>query len=666
MKILDRYILFAFVKTFLSIFIILMFIFVLQSVWLYIQELAGRALDFNVILKFLFLVTPSLVSLVLPLSVLLTSIMTFGNFAENYEFAAMKSTGISLQRAMKSLIVFIIFLGIVSFLFANYVIPASQYEFRNLRRNIGKLKPAMIIRSGQFNPIGEDINILVAKKYGERDQYLTDVVIHQKEKGRIGNYTVINAKEGELISSLDSPVLSLKLTDGNYYSEIYQKDFKKRKKEPFAKSEFETYTLNIDLSALDDVDLDEKGIDNSYQMLPIKGLDSTLTVLEKNFVDDRQEYSETLYEKAGFAKLSTRFKANKKDSVSPIFLDNFKLNEQSKILEISKSNLANTIVDIENRRKRLTVDIRRLSKFEISIHDKYVLGFSCIILFFVGAPLGAIIRKGGLGLPIVIGVGAFLAFHFIGIFAKNSAEDGTLSPAFAAWLSTAIMLPIGVYLTYRATTDQGLFDLDGVIIPIKRFFAKKKNLTKDTAADHSFTITPEEEKMLSERSSNQLKDIVKNYRQYNYSEDIRNAAIAKLGELGVSIENLKVQGYYENKSYASAESNYADHVKFSKIALVFYGLLVLSLLSQILKLLYPTPFVSILTSVTLIIAAVSLIGYLVFYYITQNRLKSIFKLLSTQNAENFKFNNKNFGVWFYFITYFSNKKKLKRAMKEIF
>ena len=186
MKILDRYILLSYIKTFLSIFIILMFIFVLQSVWLYIQELAGRALDISVIIKFLILATPSLVSLVLPLSVLLTSIMTFGNFAENYEFAAMKSTGISLQRSMKSLIVFITFLSIVAFLFGNYVIPASQYEFRNLRRNISKLKPAMIIRSGQFNPVGDDINIRVSKKHGDRDQYLEEVIIHQKEKGRIG------------------------------------------------------------------------------------------------------------------------------------------------------------------------------------------------------------------------------------------------------------------------------------------------------------------------------------------------------------------------------------------------------------------------------------------------------------------------------------------------
>jgi len=547
MKILDRYILFTFIKTFLSIFIILMFIFVLQSVWLYIQELAGRDLDFGVILKFLVLVTPSLVSLVLPLSVLLTSIMTFGNFAENYEFAAMKSTGISLQRAMKSLIVFIVFLGIVSFLFANYVIPASQYEFRNLRRNIGKLKPAMIIRSGQFNPIGDDINIRVAEKYGERDQYLTDVIIHQKEKGRIGNFTVINAKDGELISSLDSPVLSLKLSDGNYYSEVYQKDFKERKKEPFAKSSFDTYTLNIDLSSLDDVNLDDKDIDNSYQMLNVRELDSSLVEQAISFSQERDKYSESLISKAGFHPLSSTFKAKQKDSISPIFLDNFKSNEKAKILERAKSNLGNTLIDIKNRRARLIVDTRRLSKFEMSIQDKYVLGFSCIILFFVGAPLGAIIRKGGLGLPIVIGVGAFLAFHFIGIFAKNSAEDGSVNAVLAAWLSSLIMLPIGVYLTYRATTDQGLFDLDGIILPIKRFFAKSKTAQDEEEIDLSYSITPEEEKMLEERSTNQLKDIVKNYEQYEYSEDIRKAAISKLGALGITIENLKVQGYYRDK-----------------------------------------------------------------------------------------------------------------------
>ncbi len=547
MKILDRYILFTFVKTFLSIFIILMFIFVLQSVWLYIQELAGRDLDISVIIKFLLFVTPSLVTLVLPLSVLLTSIMTFGNFAENYEFAAMKSTGISLQRAMKSLIVFIVFLGITSFLFANYVIPASQFEFRNLRRNIGKLKPAMIIRSGQFNPVGEDINIRVAEKYGERDQFLTDVIIHQKEPGRIGNYTVIKAREGELISSLDSPTLSLKLTDGNYYSEVKQKDFKKRKREPFAKSYFDTYTLNIDLSSLDDVDLDEKGVDNSYQMLNVTELDSSLQKQSERFMQDRINFGNSFVKKANFTPLKD-FRIPVKDSLKEELLDNYKTADRAKILEIAKSNVTNSITSLDTRRTGVAIDVKRLNKFEIALHEKYVLGFSCIVLFFVGAPLGAIIRKGGLGLPIVVGVGLFLTFHFIGIFAKNSAEDGTISAFTASWLSTFITLPIGIYLTYRATTDQGIFDIDGTKQFIQKIFGIKKKEDVEVIEEKiDYTLTQEETELLDARSINQLKDIVKNHKQYGYSDAIRYGALDRLADLGISKENLKVQGFYENK-----------------------------------------------------------------------------------------------------------------------
>ncbi|WP_299766447.1 LptF/LptG family permease [uncultured Dokdonia sp.] len=571
MKILDRYILFTYVKTFLSIFIILMFIFVLQSVWLYIQELAGRDLDFSVILKFLLFVTPSLVTLVLPLSVLLTSIMTFGNFAENYEFAAMKSTGISLQRAMKSLIVFIVFLGITSFLFANYVIPASQFEFRNLRNNIGKLKPAMIIRSGQFNAIGEDINIRVAEKHGERDQYLTDVIIHQKEPGRIGNYTVIKAKEGELISSLESPILSLKLSDGNYYSEVKQSDYKKQKREPFAKSYFETYTLNIDLGALNgDVDLDNKGIDNSYQMLNVKELDSSLTGLAKKYDKSRTDFGNTFIKKANFKPIKD-FKLPLVDTIQEVLLDNYNLTDKVAILQSVKSSIGNSLTSIDRRKKIHAVDVKRLNKFEIAIHEKYVLGFSCIVLFFVGAPLGAIIRKGGLGLPIVVGVVLFLTFHFIGIFAKNSAEDGTISAFTASWLSTFITLPIGVYLTYRATTDQGLIDLDPIRLFLQKIFEKKKKVVEEIVEEKvAYTLTKEEEAILDARSINQLKEIVKNYKQYEYSDALRYGALDRLDALGITKENLKVQGFYENVTYNKAEKYYTDYKKYNKYTLINY------------------------------------------------------------------------------------------------
>ncbi len=177
---------------------------------------------------------------------------------------------------------------------------------------------------------------------------------------------------------------------------------------------------------------------------------------------------------------------------------------------------------------------------------KFVLGFSCIVLFFVGAPLGAIIRKGGLGLPIVVGVVLFLTFHFIGIFAKNSAEDGTLSAFTASWLSTFIMLPLGVYLTYRATTDQGLFDGD-IFINIKdKIFGKKEVVIAPPEEKVVYTLTAEEEKILDARSINQLKDVVQNYEELGYSKAVQYGALDRLAVLGITKENLRVQGFYKD------------------------------------------------------------------------------------------------------------------------
>ncbi len=214
MKILDRYILTTYLKTFVSVFLILMFIFVLQAIWLYIGDLAGKDLDSFVIVKLLLYITPTLIPLILPLTILLVSIMVFGSFAENYEFAAMKSTGISLQRAMRSLSFFIVFLGVVTFIFANNVIPWANYNVYNLRKNIAKVKPALAISEGQFNDIGS-YNIKVEKKSGENDEFLETVVIHEKSVGTSTNRKIIIAKRGELKSSEDSNILQLVLYEGN-------------------------------------------------------------------------------------------------------------------------------------------------------------------------------------------------------------------------------------------------------------------------------------------------------------------------------------------------------------------------------------------------------------------------------------------------------------------
>ncbi|MBG6130590.1 lipopolysaccharide export system permease protein [Aquimarina sp. EL_43] len=480
MKILDRYILTTFVKTFFPLFVIIMFILLLQTIWLFISELAGKDLDFSVIIKFLTFATPRLIPMVLPLTILLTSIMIFGNFAENYEFAAMKSSGISLQRAMRTLSVFIFFVGIGAFLFSNTVIPSSEKRFINLRKNIVKVKPAMVITPNQFNDLG-DINIKVAEKYGDNDEFLRDVIIHKKA-ARPGNFTVIKAVGGELKGNINSDLITLILNDGNYYDEIQQNSPQKRNRLPFAKTHFKKYVLNIDLSSLGNVDMDEQQYSKGYNMLNVNELKDQIDTLSIEVNKNVKNMTVEIDRMIGFEGLNRNIKIvdslPKTSNDTLQIIDYFNTLKKIQIYQIASSTADGVIRKLNSTQKNLSFRKRALNKYEMSLHDKFALGISCILLFFVGAPLGAIIRKGGLGLPIVIGVVLFLTYHFIGIFAKNSAEEGGIPPFVGSWLSTCIIFPLSIFLTYRATTDQGIFNLDTFIQPIKNFFAKRSSKTK--------------------------------------------------------------------------------------------------------------------------------------------------------------------------------------------
>lgn len=485
MKILDRYILLAYLKTFISVFIILMFIFVLQTIWLYIAELAGKDLDTAVVLKFLWFVSPRLIPLVLPLTILVASLMVFGSLAENYEFAAMKSTGISLQRAMGSLVFFIVFLGIIAFLFANNVIPYSEYKWKNLRRNISQVSPAMAITEGQFNFIGDDFNIKVEKKYGDRGQFLEDIIIHKKNPINPNkNTTVIVAEEGELVSQLGSNTLSLVLLNGNYYDDIQVRNMQKESNLPFVKSYFEEYILNIDISKLNDIDIDQENDFNDQNMFTSSELRQEIDSLAQRFSYDIKTFGEETYFRTGITQLYQR-KSQPAPEVAELvvedrqtLLNRFSPRQHNEVIQLAVNNVKGTQQAVTSKKRDFSKKISMLNKHEIALHEKYVLAIACMVLFFVGAPLGAIIRKGGMGLPMVVAISLFLTYHFIGIFAKNSATDGTLNPLLASWLSTIILLPLGVWLTIRATSDQGIFDIDSFIEtiakPFKRLAKSKK------------------------------------------------------------------------------------------------------------------------------------------------------------------------------------------------
>lgn len=487
MKILDRYILTSFLKTFGSVFIILFFIFILQGIWLFIAELAGKDLDAWLVTKFLLFYSPTIVPLVLPLSILLASIMTFGNFAENYEFAAMKSSGISLGRAMRALMIFIFGLSIVAFLFANNVIPRAQYKFINLRKSIVQRKPAMAIAEGQFNAIG-DFNIKVDKKSGDNGEKLQGVTIHQR-KAASSNAKIIRSKNGVLHSSEDSNLLQLELFDGYYYEEVTSKDPSERQRLPFAKSSFSRQVMNIDLTKFNESNGDNEQVSHTNNMLNISELNYTLDSLQSNYKKEKASIAENITNRANVTlakpsrtllrptdsiKLSkTPAPKTIKDSVPESLLSIIdKQEDKKKVLDLASNSLSSSNFIIMSGQNELQEKIKNINGHWHALYEKFVIGFACILMFFIGAPLGAIIRKGGLGLPIVFAVLIFIIFHFINTFGKKLAQENGIPPFAGAWMSSFVLTPLAILLTYRATNDIGLINMDNLLQPLQKLVQK--------------------------------------------------------------------------------------------------------------------------------------------------------------------------------------------------
>ncbi|WP_299382053.1 LptF/LptG family permease [uncultured Lacinutrix sp.] len=659
MKILDRYILTSYLKTFISVFVILMLIFVLQAIWLYIKELAGKDLDVITVLKFLFYITPTLIPLILPLTILLASIMVFGNFAENYEFAAMKSTGISLQRAMASLSVFIFFLSILTFFFSNNIIPRAEYESYNLRKNIAKVKPAMAIAEGQFNQIVDNFNIKVAKKTGDRGQFLENVVIHKGQAKKPGNHVTIVAKTGELVSAEDSETLKLILFDGYYYDDTPPNKHKEKVKKPFVKSEFLRYTINLDLSQLGGVDLEEKNTDNKYSMLAIGDLKYTTDSLITERKNEFEKFGTTLYNRTNIATVNLSVETKKDTTYNNNVIDLFNLKQKIQLLDYAINATTSTKQIVTAKEANIKGRTIWLNKHIIALHEKFALAIACIILFFVGAPLGALIRKGGLGLPMVMAIVIFLSYHFIGIFAKNSARDGSFNPVLASWFSTLIMLPLSIYLTSRATKDRGLLETDGILEPLKKFFKIKTKKTEFSTK--VFNVNSDDYKVIQSLNDSKLIAIVKDYRSFDYTVEHKNTAISVLTSRGITRQELKMAGHLNNDFLEEASTLKNDYEEDSKLAFILYSIgLVLILGGRILI----NNKLSIIGNALFVIG---IIAFLIFIFALSKSFSkhtNLYKHLGKNNSIN--------GVLFsllgfplYFIFYFIQKKQIKKDLNTI-
>ncbi|MBT7739637.1 MAG: YjgP/YjgQ family permease [Cryomorphaceae bacterium] len=458
MKILDKYILKSYLTSFISVFAICFLIFIIQTFWLYIDELAGKGLDIFTIGKFFMYFSPKLVPLVLPLSILLASLTTYGTLSENYEFIAMKSNGISIVRSMVALLIFHIFLGIGSFYFSNNVVTFGELKSYNLRKNLAKLKPTLNIREGIFNDIG-DLNIKVDRKYGDNEQFLENVILHSISNDEI-NRIVIKAESGEVKNENDS-YLQLILKNGNRYEELTASTAAEKQKYPHSRASFDEYILNIDISEFNNVNLEEENYKSTYKMQKVVQLKQNSDTLRDKYKNDKYRHGISFMDGHTIKKLPNLNTNNFEFidlGINGSFLnllDKPETYEISGILSMAEEEVDIYLRQINNKKKIFFLQEKLINLHKLTINERYSLIFACIFLFLIGASLGAIIRKGGLGLPLVLSIVIFLTYHYIGVFGKNAAEDSSISPFLGSWISTFVIAPFAIYLTKIVSADRG-------------------------------------------------------------------------------------------------------------------------------------------------------------------------------------------------------------------
>jgi lipopolysaccharide export system permease protein len=372
------------------------------------------------------------------------------------------------MRAMRPLIIVNSIACLATFYVSNTVIPLAEFKTYNLRKNLSKMRPALAITEGMFNDIGES-NIKVGRKYGENDKLLEDVIIHEKSKDKV-NHIVIKAERGELRSDELQEGLQLVLYDGYRYEEVKQK--KNKKKHPHNRIAFQQYTMNIDLRSFNDIDLNETNYNNTYKMQNVAELSESIDSLSVGFVSEIEGFANTVYLRTGIKSLD-RNKATLTPSPfkgTKAFLETFETSRKARIIAAAKRNIDMQLSNFNNQKNLFFIREKIINLHRLWRDDKFVNAYAAIMLFFVGAPLGAIIRKGGFGLPIVVALIIFLTYHFAGTLFKNSAEDGSLHPFWGAWLISLVLTAVGLVATVRASRDKSVFDLERLKLNIKTPF----------------------------------------------------------------------------------------------------------------------------------------------------------------------------------------------------
>jgi lipopolysaccharide export system permease protein len=456
-------------------FFIVMFILLMQFVWTYIDDFVGKGLEWYVIAELLIYASANLVTLALPLAVLLSSIMTFGGLAEHYELVAMKSSGLSLIRIMLPLIVFTGLLSLGAFYFSNTISPHATLKFKSLLWDVRKKKPTLDLREDVFYNGLEGYSIRVNEKE-EETGILKDLIIYRHDQSEPGNRHVIRAKEGRMLKSENGRYLTLELKDGVSYDEAGNR--RREDDMPHISSEFEKDLILLDLSAFDLQRTDEDLWKNHMKMLSLEQLEVAIDSLEKQ-KNSRQEDFLNYMDRSVSISDSMDVEA-RPEEIGAASFDSLEVLEQRRVVNVAINMTRNAKNYMNRTKEEMKGRVEYIDKHKIEWHRKLTLSIACLLLFFIGAPLGAIIKKGGLGLPVIFSVIFFLIWHISSISGEKMVESGVLTAAQGMWMSSLILLPIALFLTYKAAKDAALFDRDTYskfMDRLKDYFQNKRRRT---------------------------------------------------------------------------------------------------------------------------------------------------------------------------------------------
>ncbi|MDR1877115.1 MAG: LptF/LptG family permease [Flavobacteriaceae bacterium] len=475
-KKLDWYIVRTFFGPFLFIFSVLMFIFVVQFAFTQMDKFLGKGLNLWDITKLLYYLGLDVIRLVLPLTILLSSIMTFGGFGEKYELAAMKSAGIPLARIMYPLFGFVVVMAVWLFYFCNTTLPENQKKARNMLINIIHTRPALNFEEGRFIKEMNPFSIKIGKKGGDNDSEWEDVFIHKNASPYEDQQTII-AERGNIVSK-NNYYLKLELYDGYIYQvNVRGKRQKELQRQPGNSIKFDTLTQHFDISELIKKSLDRESEGDNFRYKSFTELNP--------YIDSIRATNITYYK--GLANNSMTLllgETNPLDSLDYSSYEKIYPFEWSELDEDTRFELVRSAIgQVKIAKEQLgtkALEMRSVGKFlskMIIWQHKNMVSYSltCVVFFLIGSSLGSIIRKGGVGMPVIVAVGIFIIFYVLGLYVENLAKNQIVDAYWASWVPNAVFLPLGIFLTIKSMQDSELFNIDNYLEPIKKI-KKQKNI----------------------------------------------------------------------------------------------------------------------------------------------------------------------------------------------